>query len=186
MLTIQELLDIIIMSLAVGYIFMDMFVIKRLNYAYPQKASFDWHALLFSALITAPGIIVHELAHKFVAILLGLSATFHAHYQFLMIGIALKLMNFPFIFFVPGYVEIPYMYIHPLVNSLIAFSGPAFNGLLYLGAKFALSQNKYSQRTTMILFFTQKINGLLFVFNMLPIPGFDGWQVYAGLLRFFL
>lgn len=172
------------MSLAVGYIFMDMFKIKRLNYAYSQ-ISFDWNALFFSALITAPGIIVHELAHKFVAILLGFSATFHAHYQFLMVGIALKLMNFPFIFFVPGYVEIPYLYIHPLINSLIAFSGPAFNGLLYLGAKFAL-QKKFSQRTMMILFFTQKINGLLFVFNMLPIPGFDGWQVYAGLIKFFL
>ena len=154
-----------------------------MNYAYPQKISFDWNALLFSSLITAPGIIFHEFAHKFVAILLGLSATFHAHYQFLFIGIALKLMNFPFIFFVPGYVEIPYMYINPLVNSLIAFSGPAFNGILYLGARYLLQKKQFSQRTTAIIFFTQKINGLLFVFNMLPIPGFDGWQVYAGLLR---
>ncbi len=183
MLTLNELFDIVIMSLAVGYIFMDMFKIQRSSSSWQNR--FDWNSLFFSALITAPGIIVHELAHKFIAILLGLSATFHAHYQFLMVGIALKLMNFPFIFFVPGYVEIPYLYIHPLINSLIAFAGPAFNGLLYLGAKFAL-QKKFSQRTTMILFFTQKINGLLFVFNMLPIPGFDGWQVYAGLVRFFL
>ncbi|MEK6849690.1 MAG: hypothetical protein AABY01_03925, partial [Nanoarchaeota archaeon] len=74
-ITLYEILDVLIMTLGVGYIFMDIFR--------PKGAAFNLHALWLSCLVTAPGIILHELSHKFTAIAFGAEATFHAAYKFL-------------------------------------------------------------------------------------------------------
>lgn len=176
LISLSELIDILIMSFAVGYIFSDVF---------SKSSFFSWRNILLSTLITAPGVIFHEIAHKFVALLLGFSATFHAHYSFLAFGIILKLIGSPFIFFIPGYVQISSPIYSPLYNSLIAFSGPAFNGILFLVAFILLRNYSFSRTTTAVLYFTKQINLLLLFFNLLPIPGFDGWQVYAGLISYF-
>jgi Zn-dependent protease len=179
LITLRELLDILIMTVAVGYIFMDFLRLPRQTYG------FDWKQLWLACLVTAPALIFHELAHKFTAILFGAQATFHAAYTFLVIGIVLKLVHSPIIFFVPGYVEIPASLL-PLQSALVAFAGPALNGVLYLVAKYVTTQN--ATRSRRWLFFwhmTQRINGFLFIFNMLPIPGFDGLKVYQGLWNAF-
>ncbi len=174
--TIRELFDVLIMTLAVGYIFMDLF--RR------QPIGFDKNAFLFACLVTAPALIVHELAHKFVALSFGLQATFHAAYFWLILGIVLKMLRFGFIFFVPAYVSIgtaQATQIAPLASAIIAFAGPFLNFVLFFVSWLLLKQRRMKHSTFIFLQVTKQINLFLFVFNMLPIPLFDGWKVYQGL-----
>ena len=202
LLSIRELLDIIIMTAAVAYIFMDFFRIARggSRDVFIQYQGFDWKSFYLAAAVTAPALIFHELAHKFVAIGFGMNATFHAAYFWLLIGVALKLMRTKFIFFVPGFVTpcsfpagspelatcLAALTQIPLRQTLIAFAGPFLNLALFLAAWLALANIKnMSKNTFVILHLTKQINLLLFIFNMLPIPLFDGFKVYEGLFQIF-
>ncbi len=181
------------MTLVVGFIFSDAF--RRpvsANYD-PLKQSysrFDWQTIKFAIIITAPAIILHEIFHKMTAIYFGLDATFNAAYFWLILGLVLKLVNFGFIFFVPGYVQIGCSSVNcnfsPLINSLIAFAGPFLNMVLWLGSWLILkSKAKFTRnrRTYAILYLTQQINMFLFIFNMIPLPFFDGFKVFDGIIR---
>jgi len=171
--TIRELFDVLFMTAGVAFIFMDIFKVQRL-------AGVQWKAFLWAALVTAPAVILHELAHKFTAMAFGAEATFHAAYLFLAFGIFLKLIRSPFIFFVPGYVTIPAAL--PMIPmALTAFAGPALNGILYLISVFVMENFRMQRRGRIFWFVTRRINGLLFILNMLPIPGFDGFKVYTAL-----
>jgi len=183
-ISIREIIDIIIMSIAVGYILMGIFSRRQ------KSRGFDWQSFKFSIIVTAPALILHEFGHKFAAMAYGLQPTFHAAYAWLGIGIALRLLRTGFIFFVPAYVNIcpagGCENIPPLAMSLIAFAGPVMNLVLFLGAFLLLKSGKhFSKKTTAILRITWIINIFLFIFNMLPIPAFDGWKVYSGLWNAF-
>jgi Zn-dependent protease len=173
--TPRELFDVLIMTLAVGYIFMDLF--RR------QHFGFDKKAFLFACLVTAPALIAHELAHKFVALSYGLDATFHAAYFWLALGIILKMLRFGFIFFVPAYVSIGNGAVAPSASALIAFAGPALNLVLFIASWAMLKQKRMKRNTWIFWQVTKQINLFLFIFNMLPIPFFDGLKVYQGLYQ---
>lgn len=138
---------------------------------------------LISLIITAPAIILHELGHKFVAMAFGLGATFHAAYNWLLFAVFLRLVHFPFLFFVPAYVSITGT-TTPASMALIAFAGPAINlviwGMARLIYQFVYIENPIADLSFKII---MKINLFLFILNMLPIPGFDGWKVYSGLIE---
>jgi Zn-dependent protease len=180
--TLRELVDAVGICIALGFIFHTVFrKPKPHNYdpllAY-TKGKFSWEDFYFAMAVTAPAVILHELGHKFVALAFGLSAVFHAAYGWLLLGIALRLMNFNFIFFVPAFVRIsggagP-------EHILIAFAGPAVNLILFCITWLMLKYRKYSAKVSVGLVLTKRINLLLFVFNMLPIPGFDGYYVFRG------
>jgi hypothetical protein len=158
-LSIHEIIDLIIMSIAVGYILMGIFRFKRRD----KKEAFNWQALKFSIIVSAPALILHELGHKFVALAYGLEPTFHAAYAWLGIGIALKLLRTGFIFFIPAYVNIcptGQCNVPASAMSAIAFAGPAMNLILFLGAWILLKKGK----------------------NLSPS---DGFKVYQGLWRVF-
>ena len=188
--TITELFDIIAMTALLGIIFMNLFkgLTKPKKYdpitQYTRRFSFDWDAFKFSVIIVAPAIVLHELAHKFVALGYGLEATFHAAYFWLLIGLALSLMNFPFIFFVPAYVSIAGE-AEPLQYALTAGAGPFMNLLLWIGALIVLKYRLVNKKYYPLIHLTKQINMFLFIFNMLPIPGFDGSKVFSGLLSIF-
>jgi len=118
------------------------------------------------------------------ALSFGLEATFHAAYTWLGIGLILKLINFPFLFFVPGFVSYSGAGVEPLARAFIAFSGPGVNLLLFLFATVALKR-KWFRKYTSLLFVTKQINLFLFIFNMLPIGIFDGAQVFSSLMQAF-
>ncbi|MBI5389589.1 M50 family metallopeptidase [Candidatus Woesearchaeota archaeon] len=196
--TLKELFDIIIMTLAVGYIFKDMFIMRRQAthhydpleyYRQPSGSNFK-----FAIIAAAPAIILHELGHKFTALAFGMSAEFHAAYFWLLLGVVLKLINFGFIFFVPAYVQwgcptdacLAMVQANPWVGSVIAFAGPAINGLLWLGAWIALRQKWVAKKYVPLVIIMKYINGFLFIFNLLPIPGFDGFHFFKGLVSLFL
>lgn len=193
LITIGEIIDLVLMTIFVGYIFSDMIPVRREPYdpLVHYKAGFDFERLKFAIMATAPAIIVHELAHKFVALGFGLNAVFYAFYRSfftLMLGvftILAKITGFGFMFFVPGFVSISGHGTH-LQFALAAFAGPFVNMVLWLGSWYLLKHNKYSKKHFLLLVLTQRINMFLFIFNMLPIPGFDGYNFFIELARAFI
>ncbi len=180
-LSLQEIFDLVFMTLVVGYIFMDYFK-KPVEIFDPLKPRrFDWENLKFACLITAPAIILHELGHKFTALALGLDATFHAAYTWLGIGVFLKLIG-GFIFFVPGYVSMPAS--SPFNSMITAGAGPLMNLIIFLTAFLVLRFYKSPDPTVFaLLVLTKKINLFLFGLNMIPIGMFDGAKVLKGLIQ---
>jgi Zn-dependent protease len=180
-----------------GFIFKDIFVPRRTvvnpdNYdpvAHYRSLGrrYDMGGFVFGMMVAAPAVLFHELGHKLVAMGYGMHAEFHAAYFWLALGVILKLMNFGFIFFVPAYVSIVGAST-PLSSALTAFAGPAVNLVLFLIAFLLLKSHSFvknNRKYVPLLFITSRINIFLFIFNMLPIPMFDGWKVYSGLIGAF-
>lgn len=191
-ISIEEIVRIIIVIAFVGYIFLDQFrdlVARKKDPYAPVRLGFDWESFKFAAIATAPAIILHELAHKFVAMFFGMHAEFFAAYTWLVIGLILKLIGFGFIFFIPGYVAwgcaSANCVVEPWMGSLIALAGPATNLILWLGARYVLKAKLVHRKHHALLYLTQQINMFLFFFNMIPIPPFDGFSVFRGLFATF-
>lgn len=179
-ISILEIFYLLLTIAVVGYIFSGL---KRNIDANPfqQYKWFDWEDFKFSALIAAPGIIFHELAHKFVALGFGLEAVYQVWPLGLLIGVALKALGSGFVLLAPGYVAISGANI--LQSSLTAFAGPAMNLILWLGATFLLKNSKdMSHKKAVSLELLRSINKWLFIFNMIPLPPLDGFKVVEPLL----
>ena len=191
LISIMEVVDIIIMSLFLGYLFHDLIKLPKKPTEMLIQKGFDWESYKFTTLCIAPSIIIHELAHKFVAMGYGMQATFHAFYAqsftFLlgMFAIAAKIFSLGFFLIVPGFVSIQGTGT-PLTFALIAFAGPAVH-LVFWGISKLIIKSKpnLKGKTKLFILVTEKINLFLFIFNMLPIPGFDGFSVYSNLLTAF-
>lgn len=181
---VREIWDLLIVTLALGYIFSGFLRKPRteLDYSY-RIPGFDKQNFKLAVLSVAPAVILHELMHKFTAILLGYAATFYASFFGLGLGIFLRIINSPFIIFAPGFVSIP-PDVPTLQTTLIAFAGPLTNLILFLISDIILKTRKHlSRRLAIILYLTKTINLWLFVFNMLPIPPLDGSKVFYGLFK---
>jgi Zn-dependent protease len=182
LITIAEIIDMVIMTAFVGYIFSDIFP-KKQNFKdlYTVKKSwFDWDSIKYAAMITAPGLILHELAHKFLALSFGMQATFQAAYIWLGLGLLLKLIGFGFIVIVPAFVQIIGNGT-PLMFSAISFAGPFMNLLIWLILEILIKKKVIPKKRLEMAYFAKEINKFLFIFNMIPIPGFDGFKVFSGL-----
>ncbi len=188
MFVLSEIIDIVLMTLATGFVFSDMFGKKRhvadVVDLYKQNSFLDWEAIKFAAMVTAPAIILHELGHKFLAMGFGMNATFHAAYFWLGLAVVAKMMRFPFLFFVPAYVSISGAGTS-LEYSLAAAAGPFVNIAIWGLATLYLKFGKPKRKHIPVLVLTQRINLFLSIFNLLPIPGFDGFQFFTGLIRAF-
>jgi len=154
----------------------------------------------FSILLIAPAIVVHELFHKLIAQSFGLTSTFFAAYNWLAVALVLKVISPFFVFFVPGYVATICAEASkyctaglepiPLVSVAIASGGPLANLFLWILASVLLrvyfsrepaSLHKKNNMVILGLVIMQKLNLFLFILNMLPIPGFDGFHVFYNL-----
>jgi Zn-dependent protease len=185
-ITPLEIFDIILMTFVVGFVFMDIFKptknVKDVLDKYLKKGmGFNWHAFWFAAMVTAPAIILHELGHKITALSFGLSAVFNAAYFWLAIAIVLKVAGSSFIFFVPAYVSISGNATHAQ-QAITAFAGPGVNLIIFILALIVLKTTKnLSVKAIHFWKLTKSINLFLFIFNMIPIPGFDGFTVFKNL-----
>lgn len=182
--TIGELLDLILITLVLGYVFSGF--IKRprteLDLLHPRP-SLNLQDFKFAILITAPAVILHELAHKFVAIAFGMNAKFYAWGFGLFLGAFLRFIGSPFILLAPGYVGIP-PGATDLQMVLIAFAGPFVNLLLFLTCNTILKRKRHlTRKQAVTLYLTKQVNLWLLIFNMLPIPPLDGSKVFGGLFR---
>jgi len=182
-LSTYEIFDLVIMTLAIAFILKDFIRMPRYIHQ-PLTTGFDIENFKFTALCTAPAIILHEMAHKFVALGFGLNATFHASYFGLLLGVVLRLIHSPFIIFVPGFVST--MGGTPLQHSMIAVAGPLMNLALWLGSSIILKRAaSLTSRQRLALLITKQINLFLFIFNMIPFGPFDGAHFVNGLRQAF-
>jgi len=207
---ILEILDMVIMTAIVGYLFMDAFRVplqqrtsdiideyKKLA----KNRGFDWDSFWFACALIAPSLIVHELGHKFSALAFGLDATFvgacsstavftGGFFNFTCVlqlfAVAMKLLGTGFLIFIPAFVSIQGG-ATPFQHFIISFAGPFVHLVFWLGAAWLLRDKTiirtWPQKKRMFVFFFKQINMFLFFFNMLPIPPFDGWWVFSNLFK---
>lgn len=186
-ITIAEIIGLIAIIFYLGFLFTGLFS-PRIKTAYDlmHQKRFDLKDFKFAVILTAPAIILHELAHKFVAMAFGYPATFYAFYSnsttlFLAaLSIIFKLMNFPFIFIIPGFVDISTTLTNPFIYRLVAFAGPAMNLLLWGLAHYVIKTKKLNRKRLAIWGLTKKLNMWLFIFNMIPFGPLDGAKVLFG------
>lgn len=179
-ITLAEIIYLIILTIALGYIFSG-FIRSPDHYRFPRKM-FDWKDIKYSMLIAAPAVILHELFHKFAALAFGLEATFHIWPTGLGLAVFLKLISSPFLIIAPGYVAISQA--TPIQMTITAAAGPFANLILFLGAAYILNNaKKLTRRQAVTLYLTKKINLLLLIFNLIPIPPLDGSKVLFGLIE---
>ncbi len=181
-ITFNEIIDILIMAFAIGYIFSGYFS-RRHDYsdpiAYYEKHS-QWDNIKQAAIIAGTGVVLHELAHKFVAMSFGATATLKAPYLMYAIVIAMRALNFPILFFVGGYVSHSPLAAFP--SALVALAGPLTNFLIWAFIRFSVKNNILREYHD-ILIPMARINLFLAIFNMVPIPGFDGAHFFQSLIR---
>lgn len=179
--TLTEILNLAIVTLVISYIFSGS--IKRPATEYSlTSTSFAYDDYKLALLSAAPGVILHELAHKFVAIFSGLTAYFQAWWFGLGIGVFLKFINSPFIIVAPGYVSISGLY-DPLLIGITSFAGPLTNLLLFGISHYILTHRKLKRNTAIVWYLSRQINMVLFIFNMIPIPPLDGYKVFSSLIQ---
>ena len=123
-------------------------------------------SFLYSLLIVGLGFLLHELGHKIVAQHFKLHATFR--YDLKMLIVSFIASFFHFVFLAPGAVVIRGR-ITTKKNGIIALAGPSANLLLAL--LFYLIPTPISKEAV-------AINSWLAIFNMIPLPGFDGVDVW--------
>lgn len=162
--TIVELFHILVSSLIITYIFDGLL----------GRSDFK-----LSAAVSIPALVLHELAHKFTAMMFGYSAQYVTNYFGLLIGVVFKQLGLP-IFFIPAYVSIIPIPFNKIALTMIALSGPLTNLLLYL-ITFPADKyygNKYYET----IYLTRRINLWLFILNILPLWMTDGAQALKYLL----
>ena len=177
LVTLAEIIRATLLSLILGWLFMDLIPpASRL-----QAEKRFW----LSVASVAPAVILHELAHKLVALSLGLQATLQVPWLFVLLAVILKLARSPFIFIVPAFVSMQGV-LTPFTIFLTALAGPLMN-LILAGVFWLLERSERVSRASyeMLVFIhvSMQINLFLGIFNLLPIPGFDGSKVAYGLIR---
>jgi len=174
-LTPREVVDFIILIVAIAYIFKSDIPSNILNIS-----RFKWENFKVALIATSPGVFFHELFHKISAISFGYEATFHIFTPGLVLGVLLKLIHSPFLIIAPGFVSIPAV-ANDLQFRLIAFAGPFANLLLFLISMIILKKAKnLSEKQLIVLHLTKKINLILLAFNMIPFGPLDGAKVLFG------
>lgn len=164
----REIRDLLIAWFALGVAFAIFFGGGAAVFAIPGRFM---KLLLISILTAGVGFLLHELAHKVVAIRYGQVAAFRANYPMLAIAIAAALGGF--IFAAPGAVYHRGR-LTRRQNGLIALAGPVTNLLLAgVFAPLLLAGGVLAQ----IGLYGVLINLFLAAFNLLPFGPLDGRKV---------
>ncbi len=143
-------------------------------------------------------VILHEIAHGYVAYLLGddtayrlgrLSLNPLVHIDpvgSILIPALLFFSHAPFIFGFARPVPINPFKFHKVSNlrigvAICSAAGPGMN--LLLGLIFCkMAKMSFNPYAGQLFLYTAGLNVILAVFNLLPIPGFDGAHILAALL----
>jgi len=178
----DEVRDLFISFLVISLAFSILF--SELNYSY------IFEILSIVMIGVGLGFILHELAHKLVAMHYG----YWAEYKTWLPGLFIALISslFGFIFAAPGAVHIYGQYITDRENGIISLSGPLTNiflsliflviGLTINGLSVGLFNpimiNSWANiiLKTCVLGFS--INAFLALFNLIPLSILDGAKIF--------
>jgi Zn-dependent protease len=165
--TAKEVRDIFISMTVIAVIFAYLFSGSNIN------ALIGLIPVTF--LTVGVGFVLHELAHKFVAIRYG----FHAEFKMWIEGLILAVITtmFGFVFAAPGAVYIQGDYITKEENGKISLAGPITNIILALLFLLLMPISTFSPLLKMIATFGFAVNSLFAFFNLIPISILDGTKV---------
>lgn len=144
----------------------------------------DWMTLLIAFVGVGTGFVLHELAHKVLAQRYGHWAEFRAQFAGLGLTVLIAAVT-QFLFAAPGAVLIQGR-VTPRENGLISLAGPGMNFViagLALGAYSLAGLNSSSwgvdgsEFAPRLLIGAGKINGILALFNLIPLGPLDGRKV---------
>ncbi len=176
----EEAKQILICVIAISLAFTIVYAGLGSAFKYPKPFLF-FTAL--SVVTVGSGFILHEMAHKIVAIYYGAYARFQMWIQGLMLMFITSF--FGFLFAAPGAVYIYSPRITKKENGLISIVGPVVNiviALIFL----ALESIKpvrfffpFFGEPLHVWDFGAKINIILALFNMLPMFPLDGSKVFV-------
>jgi len=177
-ISFDEIIKLIILTVALGYIFSGFIKRPRSIDDY-FKSSPAWEDMKYAAMIVAPAVIFHELAHKAVGLYFGFDSILGISTFGLGIGVLLRFIRSPIIFFVPAFVMSASAAYFPAKFALLALAGPAANFILYWLSDWALISRKWPKHNDAFII-SRRINLWLLILNMIPISFFDGAKVFAG------
>ena len=172
-ISLLEILYLIILTIIIGYIFSGFIRRPATEHEIYEKI-FNWGDFKTSIIVAAPAVILHELGHKFSAILFGLDAVLHIFWEGLGLAIFLKLINSPFLIIAPAYVSISGQ-ATAFQGFITAFSGPLVNLILAIIFLILISLNIFPLLSS----YGFMINTWIALFNMIPIWNFDGKKILA-------
>jgi len=126
--------------------------------------------LAISLVIVGLSVILHELAHKYVAQSYGMYAKFESNDKMAIVSMILSFLGL--IFIAPGAVVMQGTK-HVVRLGRVAAAGPATN--IVLGFIFLL----LSITTKHTIFaYGLYINAILAIFNLIPVPPLDGGKIF--------
>ncbi len=135
--------------------------------------------VLISLVAVLTGFLMHELAHKIVAVRYGLWSEFRADMRGLLFSIVTAL--FGIVLAAPGAVMIAGP-VNVKQNGKISAAGPLTNlgfGVGFLGLFLLMGSNGAFDVTLRLLMFEIiSVNLILGTFNMIPIPPLDGSKIW--------
>jgi Zn-dependent protease len=134
-------------------------------------------ALAIAALAVGTGFLLHELAHKYVAIHFGAKAEYRAWNMGLMFALAVAVL-FRFIFAAPGAVYIYGKRVTPRENGIISVAGPLMNIVIGV-VGIAIAGTYGPTQLSNVAAIVGSINLYLAMFNLLPVFILDGAKVFA-------
>ncbi len=141
-----------------------------------------------TALIVIFSICCHEFCHAWVAMKQGdPTAADHGHLTLnplKQMGLT-SLFMFLFVGLAWGSVPVDHSRLrHRFSGALVSFAGPCANLILFVIFSAALAGASLAglHETVAIRWILQAAvtNAVLFLLNMIPIPGFDGWNIITG------
>jgi Zn-dependent protease len=178
----REVKDLVVAWLALGLafaIFINYSMVQGLLAGQAPNPVAAGGALAVSLLTAGIGFLLHELAHKVVAIRFGQIAEFRADYNMLFLAVVSALAGF--LFAAPGAVHHRGR-ISKRENGLIALAGPVTNvalALLFLVPLAVAWIGYFGGILFELAALGVSINLLLAGFNMIPFGPLDGKKVLA-------
>jgi Zn-dependent protease len=185
---VQIVISVVAISLALGIVFAGLDGIAK----YPLEFIVFMTPLMVTI---GSGFVLHEMAHKLVAILYGAKAKFRMWTQGIMMMLLMSIVGF--LFAAPGAVYIHAQRITTRQNGMISIAGPILNVILFfffLGLNWLAPVDQYysfllgwgnklpglgiASGTFSVWQFGAAINLLLALFNTIPAFPLDGSKIF--------